>query len=583
MSLWSRPRGGIVSAFARAVPEGGLGKWRLDLDVEPKTGWSATLYDAAKKPVAELSSDAPARTVDAPRLWSAEDPYLYTLVVRKGDDIRSLKVGFKEQKVVGHVFQVNGQPVKLRGVNRHEASPENGRTVSREEMIRDITLMKRYNINTVRTSHYPNHRLWYDLCDRYGLYVVAEANVEGHEPAYGDKGLGRFPEWDATIVERNVRQVLFYRNHPSVTMWSMGNETGHGDCFVHAIDAVRKLDPDRLIHWERGNTLADIDSRMYPDVDWLEKKGKLGDGPANGETMEDKYGRPESAYSAGKPFFMCEYAHAMGNAIGNLQEYWDVIYAHESLVGGCIWDWVDQSMMRSHGTGLWRELYLYGKPGEPLYDSLLASVKLRYRFLPRVYALAHEAYVSNMSFMRPLVAEFPSDRRTWDEKGSFLFGRDILVAPVTSSNVASVATYLPKGADWYNYFTNERVRGGTEHEMKTDLSNFPVYVRAGAVLVDGPDVQYVGEKPWNDLAVTVYPGADGSFTLYEDAGDGFGYTKGESATIRFTWDEKSKSLTIGARNGSYPGMLTSRCFRVKKLGGAEKTVTYRGASVKISL
>ena len=145
---------------------------------------------------------------------------------------------------------------------------------------------------------------------------------------------------------------------------------------------------------------------------------------------------------------------------------------------------VFQPMMRSHGTGMWRELYLFGKPGEPLYDSLLASVKLRYRLLPRVYSIAHEAYASNMSFMRPIVAEFPEDRRTWDEKGSFLFGRDILVSPVTSSNVTSVATYLPQGADWYNYFTGERVKGGAEHEMKTDLSNFPMYVRAGAILVD---------------------------------------------------------------------------------------------------
>jgi alpha-D-xyloside xylohydrolase len=188
-----------------------------------------------------------------------------------------------------------------------------------------------------------------------------------------------------------------------------------------------------------------------------------------------------------------------------------------------------------------------------------------------------------MSFMRPLVAEFPEDRRTWDEKGSFLFGCDILVAPVTSSNVTSVATYLPQGADWYNYFTGERVKGGAEHEMKTDLSNFPMYVRAGAILVDGPDVQYVGEKPWNDLAVTVYPGANGSFELYEDAGDGYDYEKGAFSTVGFSWNDKTKTLTIGARKGAYPGMLKDRTFRVKTLGGAEKTVKYSGKAVKVSL
>ena len=235
-----------------------------------------------------------------------------------------------------------------------------------------------------------------------------------------------------------------------------------------------------------------------------------------------------------------------------------------------------QPMMRSHGTGLWRELYLYGKPGEPVYDSLLASVKLRYRLLPRIYSLAHEAYAGNGSFMRPVAADFPADPRTWDLKGEFLFGRDLLVAPVTASNVSEVATYLPKGADWYNFFTNERVAGGREHTMKTDFSNFPLYVRAGTVLVEGPDVQYVGEKPWGDLVVTVYPGADGAFDLYEDAGDGYGYEKGEATTIRFSWDDKAQTLTIGARQGAYPGMLGKRIFRVKTRGGVEKTVTYNG-------
>ena len=364
VSLWSRPKNGIENVVVTTQPlEGGYDKWKLDVEVKAKGGQriSASLYDADKKKVCDLhSTPTPHHYTSAAfaaRTWSSEDPYLYTLVVKAGEDIRRVKVGFKEQKVVGHTFFVNGQPVKLKGVNRHETNPENGRTVSREDMVRDVTLMKRYNVNTVRTSHYPNHHLWYDLCDRYGLYVVAEANVEAHEFGYGDNGLGRRPEWDHAIVERNVRQVQFYRNHPSITLWSMGNETGHGDCFVHAIDAVRTLDPSRLIHWERANTLADVDSRMYPDVDWVDEKGKLGDGPANGRTMEDKYKRPESAYSAGKPFFMCEYAHAMGNALGNFQEYWDVIYNHESLVGGCIWDWIDQAV--------WKETGRVGSDGRP--------------------------------------------------------------------------------------------------------------------------------------------------------------------------------------------------------------------------
>lgn len=240
-----------------------------------------------------------------------------------------------------------------------------------------------------------------------------------------------------------------------------------------------------------------------------------------------------------------------------------------------------QPMMRSHGTSLWRELYLFGKPGEPVYDSLLASIKLRYRLLPRVYSLAHETYAGSGSFMRPLVSDFAADKRTWDEKGAFLFGRDLLVAPVTSSNVTEVTTYLPKGADWYDYFTNERVAGGTEHTKKVDFATFPLYVKAGTVMVDGPDVQYVGEKAWDDMKVTVYPGADGAFTLYEDAGDGFGYTKGEATEIRFVWNDRTKTLTIGARKGAYPGMLKTRKFRVSLPGGTEKAVNYDGAATKV--
>ena len=209
--------------------------------------------------------------------------------------------------------------------------------------------MKRYNINTVRTSHYPNHHLWYDLCDEYGLYVIAEANVEAHEPGYGDKGLGRFKEWEHSIVERNVRHVKFYRNHPSVTIWSMGNETGHGDCFRKALAEVKKLDPSRPRHWERGNKDADMDSSMYPAVEWLEKRGKLGNEKPDTAEIDDKYKTLVSRHSASKPYIMCEYAHAMGNAMGNLQEYWDVVYSYPALIGGCVWDWVDQALWKNTG------------------------------------------------------------------------------------------------------------------------------------------------------------------------------------------------------------------------------------------
>lgn len=349
VTLWARPKDGIWDFTVKTFADG-----RISVDC-PGASWK--LYDADFKEVASPVMDV--------RLWSAEKPYLYTLVLKKGADIRMKRVGFKEQRIDGHTFLVNGKPVKFKGVNRHETNPENGRAITLDDMLADIRLMKKYNINTVRTSHYPNHHLWYDLCDRYGLYIVAEANVEGHEPGYGKEGLGLFPEWDHSIVERNARHATFYRNNACVTMWSLGNETGHGDCFRHAVAAVKKIDPSRPVHWERGNIDADVDSRMYPTVEWLEKRGEIGDGPAGGEKMSDKYGSEFSEQSSGKCFFLCEYAHAMGNAIGNFKEYWDAFYRHDSLSGGCIWDWIDQAVWKETGridpkTGKAERFFAYG-------------------------------------------------------------------------------------------------------------------------------------------------------------------------------------------------------------------------------
>jgi len=358
VTLWAKPKDGVWDFWVRTLPVDGHDNWKIEvsvLDEVEKTGGGGqrtevSLYDTDKKKICDLrSTPTPhlyASTLAA-RAWSAEKPYLYTLVIKKGDDIRMKRVGFKEQKIVGNTVLVNGKAIKFKGVNRHETNPENGRTVSLDDMLADIRLMKRYNIDTVRTCHYPDDRRWYDLCDRYGLYVVAEANVEGHEPGYGENALGKFPEWDHTIVERNERNAVFYRNNPSVTMWSMGNETGHGDCFRHAIASVKAIDPTRIVHWERGNEDADIDSGMYPAVEWVEKRGKLGDSTAG--TLEGEgggLGFAISGHTAGKPYFMCEYAHAMGNAIGNFEEYWQTIYAHPSLAGGCIWDWVDQALWK---------------------------------------------------------------------------------------------------------------------------------------------------------------------------------------------------------------------------------------------
>ena len=352
VSLVAMPQKRIEDFYVRTELVNSYRDAIVSLDVKAAGKVSATLYDASQKKVGSFSGASSKLKVRNAHLWSAEDPYLYTLVIKSDDDIRSAKIGLKQVEIQGDVILVNGRKVKFKGVNRHEHSAENGRTVSLDEMMQDILLMKRNNINTVRTSHYPDHHLWYDLCDKYGLYVVAEANVEGHGMGYGEKGIGQFPEWEKSIVERNVNNVYNYRNHPSIVMWSLGNETGHGQCFVAACDAVHKLDPTRPVHWERGNPDADVDSNMYPTVEWLQKRGELSKQPAGTPDKDDP-----NHQTAGKPYFLCEYAHAMGNAVGNLQEYWDVFYAYDCLSGGCIWDWVDQALLKKTGR---QTIWAYG-------------------------------------------------------------------------------------------------------------------------------------------------------------------------------------------------------------------------------
>ncbi len=351
VTIFATPKVRLDDFFVQTIPGNSFQDWTLKLTTKVVGGEApvtATLYDADFKKVGEVKNGA--LVVKDARAWTAETPYLYTLVMKAGEDIRACRVGFKHVEIRGNAVYFNGQPIKFKGVNRHEANPENGRTVSMDDMMKDITLMKRYNIDTVRTAHYPNHHLWYKLCDKYGIYVMAEANVEGHEPMYGEAGLGRHKEWFESIRERNVNQVLNYRNHASIFMWSLGNETGHGDGFRLAYKSVKELDGMRPVHWRNGNTDVDVDCAFYESVGWLAKRGKLGNFKKGEKTAKD-FGLHESpegrGYTAGKPHVMGEYAHAMGNAIGNLQEYWDVIYKYPALMGGFIWDWADQAVWKA--------------------------------------------------------------------------------------------------------------------------------------------------------------------------------------------------------------------------------------------
>lgn len=279
------------------------------------------------------------------RPWSAESPYLYTLMLQvKGtggevSEVQRLEVGFREVVLRDQQLFLNGRSIKLKGVNRHETHPRLGHAVSVESMEKDILMMKRHNINCVRTSHYPDDSRWYALCDRYGLYVVDEADLETHGDQVTDFALSSDPAWTAAYVDRAVRMVERDKNHPSVIFWSLGNESGYGSNHDEMAKAVRALDDTRPIHYEGAHDapVVDVVSCMYPTLERLEEEG----------AKEDP-----------RPFFLCEYAHAMGNGPGNLKEYWETIYAHPRLIGGCVWEWVDHSVLVEDGQG--RSHYSYG-------------------------------------------------------------------------------------------------------------------------------------------------------------------------------------------------------------------------------
>ncbi len=281
--------------------------------------------------------------VASPRLWTSETPNRYTLLftLKNGAgevlEVIPCRYGFREVEIKNRKLYVNGVPILIKGVNRHEHDPDRGRAVTRETMIRDIEIMKRFNINAVRTCHYPDHPDWYALCDAYGLFLIDEANIESHGMGYGKESLGHDPAWEQAHLDRLISMVERDKNHPSVIIWSLGNEAGPGRNFEILSKAARDLDPTRPIHYERMNSVADLDSAMYPSVEWLIRRGES---------------------DSKKPFILCEYAHAMGNAVGNLKEYWDAIESHEPLIGGCIWDWVDQGLRKTAPNG--REFFAYG-------------------------------------------------------------------------------------------------------------------------------------------------------------------------------------------------------------------------------
>lgn len=285
-------------------------------------------------------------------LWYPERPVLYTALVKVFSDSKlcqviCLPIGFRKLEVAGKELLFNGKPLKIRGVNRHEFDPATGYVMTEELMRQDLRLMKQANINFVRTSHYPNDPKWYSLCDEMGVLVLDEANVESHGLSYHKRVLpGDQPEWSAAVVERMERMVVRDRQHPSVIMWSLGNEAGYGESFLAMRAACLASDPERrLIQYADMNLAGDVDSQTYPDIKWLKQhvQGRATRKSERGKASSEEQHGP---YPSGRPFLMNEYAHAMGNSIGNLADYWDLIYSEPMLSGGFIWDWVDQALYR---------------------------------------------------------------------------------------------------------------------------------------------------------------------------------------------------------------------------------------------
>ncbi len=260
------------------------------------------------------------------KTWSAETPNLYTLEITCDKQKLSIPVGFRTSEIKSGQLLVNGQPVLLKGVNRHEHDPVLGHVVTEEMMRKDIALMKQNNINAVRTSHYPNVPRWYQLCDEYGLYVVDEANVESHGMGYKKESLAHRADFKAAHLDRTIRMYERDKNHPSIIIWSLGNEAGNGENFYHTYDWLKALDKTRPVQFEQAGEgrNTDIVCPMYAKV----------------ERMIDYASKNPS-----RPMIQCEYAHAMGNSTGNLQVYWDAIHKYPALQGGFIWDWVDQGLM----------------------------------------------------------------------------------------------------------------------------------------------------------------------------------------------------------------------------------------------
>ncbi len=358
--ILERDKQHIFDIFMHPVLEDGYNKGSLDCDImladKVDTILNVSFYDPDGREISKKEIEAIEKTivhfdVENPLLWSSEYPWLYTVVFNCGSEYICKKIGFREVKIKDGLLLYNNRPIKFKGVNRHDTHPQNGYVVSTEHMKHDLLMMKRNNINTIRTSHYPNDPRFYEMCDELGFYVVDEADMESHGCTYiGDFDyISKCPEYKDAILDRIVRMVEHDKNFTCIFMWSLGNESGWGENLANAARYIRNRDKSRLIHMESHFTqhhedvdhlenmkdLLDVYGKMYPSIKWL-------DDFLNNQNEK-------------RPLFICEYSHAMGNSCGDLNDYWELFYKHDRLCGGCIWEWAEHA------------IYMKDKDGTPFY------------------------------------------------------------------------------------------------------------------------------------------------------------------------------------------------------------------------
>ncbi|WP_461629193.1 beta-galactosidase, LacZ type [Labilibaculum euxinus] len=376
VNLYYRPKTHINDFYAKALLDENYqnGVFSLDAEIEnhsrKNTGvyhFKYTILDREGNEILTDQSEFSMKnqtkkisfTGEIPNVkkWSAEEPNLYTLLLTLRNkenavvEATSIKIGFRTSEIKGGQLLVNGTPILLKGVNRHEHNPYFGHVVNRKNMLDDIRTMKKFNINAVRTCHYPNDPLWYELCDEYGIYLYDEANIESHGMGYEPKNtLANNPEWKSAHVERTSNMVERDKNHPSVIVWSMGNEAGTGPNFLACYKKINEIDGNRPVHYERAEKMTDVKERhtdiigdMYRPIESVEKRW-IGTDPE-------------------RPFIWCEYSHAMGNSNGNFKEYWDLVRKNRQMQGGFIWDWMDQGIAKYTENG--ERFWAYGGHFEP--------------------------------------------------------------------------------------------------------------------------------------------------------------------------------------------------------------------------